>query len=139
MNVPDVCSDEKPIIVVRVQQPNSTDAISTSVFIDLNHNNTEFVSEDSDKWTLLGTTVGVLPQCPKFMFGLRSRENMTRFAANVVNRKLSSLVRHGEVKYAIEGTSNYTHRRRRWYQAALHSEDLRGESSILIIFLSISH
>lgn len=138
MNVPDVCSDEKPIIAVRVQQPISTDAISTSVFIDLNHNNTEFVSDDSGEWTLLDTTVGVLPQCPNFMFGLCSRENMIRFAANVVNRRLSSLVRHAEVKYAIEGTSNYAHRRRRWYQAALYSEDLRGESPILITLFSTS-
>lgn len=118
-------------LLAYIPSQDSAGKDTTSVFINLDHDDIEFVDNDSDKWMELNTVIASMWKHPRFLLGFKSRERMRRFAATVVKEKLTSVSTDGEVRYTMlqkkwQDSDIVLHDY--WYQATLESDELKGMS-----------
>ena len=98
----------------------------------------QWVDVRSDRWTQLNDAVASLPQKwrPLFLFGWMDElyegcaANIWHFSAKVVHKKLPSLTRRGEVRYAMALRESRDEDQEEygayWYALSLDSDVLTG-------------
>lgn len=130
MGFPDFSNYDGKLLTFHTPKNDSTG--ETLVFVNLANEDIKIPDHDSDRWTALDTAIASVWRHPRFLFGFDDREHMLRFASNIVNGKLASLLAGGEVRYIMarkEKQGGDSPEQRYWYQATLESEELKGMSA----------